>query len=146
MHITTTAARRRRSLPLLATAVLAAALVAITPSIPAQAKTASTWGTLNCSGSTVFYNVSRYTSGSDNVEYRLKDSAGSQYGTDMTYLGIKIVTTGKYQGLTSMSLPVRPDAVLSSTYWLKNTEFTMYGKMPASDGKCDNYFSGTLYY
>ncbi len=115
--------------------------------LPAQAYTTQTvWGELNCTGSTVYYNTTRYTSGSTTIQYHLTDSAGSQYGTDGTYLGVYIVAENSYKGLKYMWLPTVPNATLSGTYWLANTAFKMYGKMPVSDGTCDNYFSGTLYF
>lgn len=112
----------------------------------AQAYTATTWGELNCAGYNVYYNTTRYTQGSATIQYRLSDSAGSQYGVDATYLGVYIVAENSYKGLKYMSVPNSPNAMLSGTYWLANTAFKMYGRMPVSDGTCDNYFSGTLYY
>lgn len=133
---------------------LAAALVAtfsafalvVGVAVPAQAASTIVTGELNCTGSTVYYNTTRYTSGSATIQFSLSNSAGSTYGGWSTSLGVYIVAENSYKGLKSMSLPSFPNAVLSGTYWLANTAFKMYGKMPVSDGPCDNVFAGTLYF
>lgn len=125
---------------------VSALLLVFGVALPANAYTATVWGTLNCTGSTVYYSTVRATQGGATIQYSLSNQTGSTYGTDGTYLGVKIVSTGAYQGLKYMYLPQSPNAVLSGTYWLAGTQFTMYGRMPTSDGTCDNYFSGTLYY
>jgi hypothetical protein len=114
--------------------------------LPASATSQIVTGELNCTGSTVYYNTTRYTSGSATIQYSLSNSAGSTYGTWGTYLGVYIVAENSYKGLKFMFLPQSPNAVLSSTYWLAGTAFKMYGKMPVSDGACDNVFGGTLYF
>jgi hypothetical protein len=94
----------------------------------------------------VYFSTIRYTQGASTIQYNLSNQSGSQYGGDGTYLGVYIVAQDSYKGLKFMFLPQAPFATLSGTYWLANTAFKIYGKMPVSDGTCDNYFSGTLYY
>ena len=113
---------------------------------PAQAYSSTVWGELNCTGSTVYFSTVRYTQGSAMIQYALANETGSTYGSDGIYLGVYIVAENSYKGLKYMSVPSYPNAVLSGTFWLKNTAFKMYGRMPVSDGACDNYFSGTLYF
>ncbi len=135
----------RRSLRATIVTLLCVAALVFTVAAPAQATSSTVWGTLNCTGSTVYYNTIRYTSGSNTIGYWLSDSAGSQYGVDATYLGVYIVAENSYKGLKYMSM-TGPVATLSSTYWLANTSFKLYGKMPVCNGTCDNYFSGSLGY
>jgi hypothetical protein len=134
---------RKRALAGLITGVGALALV-VGIAVPAQAASADTWGTLNCTGSTVHFTTVRSASGGNQIQYQLLNETGSTYGTDGTYLGITV--SGTDQGLHFMFLPQAPNSVLSSTWWLQGTQFKMYGKMLVSNGTCDNFFSGTLYY
>jgi len=136
---------RRRGLVSLAAGFGAIALV-LGAAIPAQAYTSTVGGQLNCTGSTVHYTTTRYTQGSATIQYHLSQSAGSPQGGYYTYLGVTVPNGGGDQGLHYMDVTINPNATLSSTYWLANTAFKMYGKMPVSNGPCQPYFNGTLYY
>jgi hypothetical protein len=126
-------------------ATLAVGAMVFGSTSPALAVSGTVGGELNCNGNNVYYNTTRFTVGSSTrIQYRLSNTAGSQYGLDITYLGVHLVTSGAYIGQHGMTIQ-SPDAVLSP-YYINHTGFTLYGHMPASDGTCDNVFSGTLYY
>jgi hypothetical protein len=103
-------------------------------------------GTVNCNGLNVYYSTVRYVSAnSTRVQYKLTNATGSTYGILGTGLGMRLTSTGEYLGQKWMTTQA-PNVLLSPYYYLAGTSFTLYAHMEASDGACDNVFSGILYY
>jgi hypothetical protein len=114
--------------------------------IPAQAYTSTVGGQFNRTGSTVHYKTTRYTQGSATILDHLSRSAGSPHGGYYMELGVTVPNGPGDQGLNYMGVSTYLNATLSSTYWLKDTAFKTYGDMPVSNGPCQPYFNGTLYF
>ena len=114
--------------------------------VAANAASTPISGTLNCNGSSnSYFNNERKTTQPGQVQFQLGQSAGSQYGSYITYLGAYVVAENSYKPKQATSIQ-SPYAYLMSNAYVVGTRFTLYGSMAASNGTCYNTFSGTLYY
>lgn len=118
---------------------LAFALVA-GAATPAFAASASLTGTVNCTGTFVEYNTSRWNTRAD-VYLNLTKAAGSARGGYTNYIGVYLPKTGLKD---SEVFSGAPQGKYLMTGFKTGTEFKMRAAMSKSSGTCYNSWAGTL--
>lgn len=145
-NVTSSAGAKKRRLRAGLFAAAVAVGLTVLAAVPAQAQTSgAVSGTVNCTGSWVYYSTTRYTT-SGPLELYLTNAAGSSGGGWSDTVGVTINKTGAtYNSYFGAGAPSW-GTMISSGLYLSGTAFKMQAKMPTSVGTCDNAWGGTLYY